>query len=240
MKHHQWFARLISLNELTQAWLTELRIERPQHVLSRGLSPEIARNLWMLEILSGTGANATTKGARTTSAILDSLLDDTAPEDILGRLEQTVWSVQAWTLMSCVEKAPAETRQALESILEQSSWKLGRRVGEMTWPDLPPTARQDLRGLLLALSPNMIIGSGDDFLLRRCVANEVQVELRACPHHSRFPETRPVADLLCRLHMHWMRGFVYALNSRVTVEHSSPSKKKGASTLCLQRWFYLT
>src|SRR6185295_4231992 len=121
-KHHQWFNRLVSLHELTQAWLKELQIERPQHVISRGLKPQVSQNLWMLDFLARGGPK------------IDSLLDDSAPEDILGRLEHTVWSVQAWTLMSCTEKAQSDARQALESILEQSSWKLGRRTGEAAWP----------------------------------------------------------------------------------------------------------
>jgi len=227
-KHHQWFSRLISLHELTQGWLRELQVERPQHLITRGLQPQISQNLWMLDFLSRPGGG--TPG-------MDSLLDDTSPEDILGRLEHTVWSVQAWTLMSCIERAPADTRQALESILEQSSWKLGRKHGELAWPSMPPHARQDLRALLLALSPFQVSGSGgDDFLLKRSVQSEVQIELKACPHRSRYLETAPIADVLCRLHAQWMRGFVYALNSRVTVEHVV----RKAPSRCLQRWFYLT
>ena len=224
-KHYQWFQRLINLHELTQGWLKEMQVERPQHQLARGLQPQVSQNLWMLDFLSAGGPR------------MDNLLDDTSPEDILGRLEHTVWSVQAWTLMSSVERAPAETRQALESILEQSSWKLGRKCGEAAWPTLPIHARQDLRALLLALSPHVVSGTGsDDFLLKRAVQSEVQVELKACPHHSRYLETAPMADLLCKLHAQWMRGFVYALNSRVTVEHLIRKKPQR----CLQRWFYLT
>lgn len=115
-KHYQWFNRLVSLHELTLGWLRELQVERPQHLISRGLKPQISQNLWMLDFLSrpGSGKSATPN--------MDSLLDDTSPEDILGRLEHTVWSVQAWTLMSSAERAPAETRQALRSCCQ----KLGR------------------------------------------------------------------------------------------------------------------
>src|SRR5579885_70624 len=227
-KHYQWFSRLVSLHELTQGWLRELQVERPGHLITRGLKPQVSQNLWMLDFLSRPGSKA--------GPSMDSLLDDTSPEDILGRLEHTVWSVQAWTLMSCVERAPADTRQALESILEQSSWKLGRKHGEAAWPSLPEHARQDLRALLLALSPHLVSGTGgDEFLLKRAVQSEVQIELKSCPHRSRYLETAPIADLLCRLHAQWMRGFVYALNSKVTVEHMIGK----APHRCLQRWFFL-
>jgi hypothetical protein len=223
-KHYQWFARLVSLHELTQAWLGELRLERPKHGLTRGVDTRVSQSLWMLDTLASPDP-----------ALLDRLLDDTIPEDILGRLEHTVWSVQAWTLQNCVEKATGEAKRALESILEQTSWKLGRKFCESTWPALPASAQGDLRALLLALSPYTGMG-GDPFLLRRAVDGEVEVELKSCPHESRYSEVIPMADLLCRLHAQWMRGFVYALNNRVALEHSVRHGDRGRR--CTQRWFF--
>ena len=37
------------------------------------------------------------------------LLDDTAPEDTLARLDYTVWAVQAWTLAGLLDKTPNPT-----------------------------------------------------------------------------------------------------------------------------------
>ncbi len=96
-KHRTWFKNLTEINEITSAWVSELKIERPSHSIARGLPREATQDLWMVDNLGADGT-------------LESLLDDTATEDLLSRLERTVWSVQAWTLRF-VAKAGA---QALE------------------------------------------------------------------------------------------------------------------------------
>src|ERR1700744_252004 len=83
-QQYQWFKNLVDLHELTREWLKEIQTDRPAHLLTRGLSPEVSENLWMLDSLSQTE--------------MERLLDDTSPDDTLSRLEHTVWAVQSWTL----------------------------------------------------------------------------------------------------------------------------------------------
>jgi len=220
-EHYQWFKNLVDLHELTTDWLKEVQTDRPSHYLTRGLSPEVTENLWMLESLSKTE--------------MERLLDDTQLDDMLGRLEQTVWAFQSWTLTNLYGRTtPSSTRNALDSLLEQCSWKLGRACVETRWPDLALKGKQDLRDILLALNDSPFAGypQGDGFLVRRAIGSEIQIELRSCPHQIHYQEVKSVADRLCRLHSHWMRGFAYALNNRVSVEHVVQSPR------CIQRWFF--
>jgi hypothetical protein len=220
-EHHQWFKNLVDLHELTTSWLKEVQTDRPSHFLTRGLSTEVTENLWMLDSLSNTP--------------MEKLLDDTQPQDMLGRLEQTVWAFQSWTLTQLYGKTtPSSTRNALDSMLEQASWKLGRSCVEARWRELAQTGNQDLRDILLALNDSPFSGypKGEGFLVRRAIAKEIQIELRCCPHQVQYQEVKPVADRLCRLHSHWMRGFAYALNNRVSVEHLVQSPR------CVQRWCF--
>ena len=123
----------------------------------------------------------------------------------------------------------------MESVLEQVAWKQGRARSETIWKKLVAKGSQDLRDILLALNDSPFSGypQGDGFLMRRALSHEVQLELRACPHQIHYPEVAPVADRLCRLHAFWMKGFAYAMNPQVSVEHVVQTPR------CIQRW-YLT
>lgn len=216
--HEQWFKNLIDLNELTNAWINQLQQgERATHQMSRGLAGDVADNMWMLAWLG--------------KQPLESLLDDTLPEDTLGRLDRTVWTVQGLALGALQLKAGAQ-KQALETQLEQISWKQGRLGAEARWPKLSQGGRTSLKEVFHAFAHSPFSGYPlrDGFLVKRSLSEEILVELRACPHQSPYPEIKPVADRLCRLHAHWMRGFAYALNSKASVEHLIQQPR------CLQRW----
>ncbi|MCM2279524.1 MAG: hypothetical protein NDJ89_15720 [Oligoflexia bacterium] len=218
--HHRRFKKLIGLHELTMAWVRELRIERAPHLLARGLSPDVADQLWVLDALDADSR-------------LDPLLDDTAPEDVLGRLERTVWSVQAYTLSRLIEKTSLAEQPALEGALEQASWKLGRRVAEIRWKELPEEARADLRALVPAASgaPFLDVPEGEGLLVKRALRGEAAFEFLACPHRrSQFPDVASIASELCALHAQWLRGFAYGLNHRISAENA-PSGAR-----CGQRW----
>jgi hypothetical protein len=224
-KQHQWFARMGSLHRLTTAWNDALRSQQANalvgHQLTRGLSVEASRNIWMLDSL--------------VSEQIEPLLDDTWPEDVLGRLEHTVWSVQSWTLLSLVERTPASELGALGAMLEQVAWKEGRAVAERVWPKLTGSAvGPDLREVLLALGASLVsgFGLGEDFLVRRALSREIDLELRGCAHRSPYGEVAPAADRLCQLHAQWMRGFAYALNNRAAVDHRIGAGEER----CRQRW----
>lgn len=209
------------MHELTETWLKEVQSDRPSYLLTRGLSPEITENLWMLESISKVDINQ--------------LADDTAIEDTLGRLERTIWAVQAWTLNALLGRTTSLTKDALDSLLDQVSWKMGKMCIESRWNSFINQKQKDVRVILLCMKDSPFSGypHTDGFLVKRAVASEVQVELKLCPHQIHYPEVKSVADRLCRLHSQWMRGFAYELNSRINVEHVVQSPR------CIQRWFLI-
>ncbi|MGK5089825.1 hypothetical protein WDW86_19920 [Bdellovibrionota bacterium FG-2] len=218
--HFLSFQNLLDFHDLTSAWLKELNIERAPHLLSRGISHHYPESVAMLELLASRNLNA--------------LLDDTAPEDVLGRLENIVWIVQAWTLKSIVERSGVTP--TLESVLEQTSWKEGRRIGEQRWANRAHRGEADLRQLRLALADSPFRGNtfnrpvDDLFIIKRALRHELSLELCVCPHRITVPEVQSVEDLLCRLHGQWMRGFLYALDNRILV------KTEFAQPRCTQTW----
>ncbi len=224
--HFLSFQNLLDFHDLTSSWLKELNIERAPHLLSRGISHHYPESVAMLELLA--------------SRELGAFLDDTAPEDILGRLENIVWIVQAWTLKSILERSGDQPQDnatsTLESVLEQTSWKEGRRIGEQRWSNRTHRGESDLRPLRSALADSPFRGNTfnrpveDLFILKRALRHEVSLELCACPHRVSVPEVQSVEDLLCRLHGQWMRGFLYALNNQIHV------KTEFARPRCTQTW----
>jgi len=222
-KHTIWFRNLADFHELTLAWLKELQIERAPHLLPRTHAVIPTQDLWMLDSLVETK--------------MDTFLDDTTPSDMLGRLEHTVWTVQGWTLLSLMERAGPAESQSLLNVLESTAWKLGRKVGQRRWEGLADSGKQDLRSLVLALADSPFFGgtrSWDGILVRRATASEMLIELHRCPHHASQPEVLACADPLCQLHTHWIRGFIYSLNSEVRIEIQKQEPR------CVQRWILMT
>jgi hypothetical protein len=219
-EHYQWYKNLVDLHDMTSTWLKESDMNKPSYILTRGVESEVSENLWMLDFLFDNE--------------IEKFLDDTSPVDLLRRLEHTIWAVQASTLIHLQSKSNLN-RDALDSLLEQASWKLGRKCGEKRWEKLIRKGDQELRAILLALNDSPFSGYPHQpgFLVRRAISTEIQIELRACPHQIQYAEIQPVADRLCRLHSQWMRGFAYSLNNRTTVEHLVQSPR------CAQRWFFV-
>jgi hypothetical protein len=220
LSHHRRFEYLVELHRLTETWLRELQVERPAHSLNRGLGPEVAGNLWMLENPSERG--------------LDSLLDDTSAEEVLSRLERTIWAAQAYTLGQLLERTAESERSVLDSILEQTSWKLGRAYAEKRWAALAPEHRQNIRRLLLAFgdTPFGSTHEGRSFLVLRATEREAQIELHHCPHQSVYSEVKRIADELCLIHHHWIRGFAYGIHHRLQVSQQKNIQR------CGQRWYF--
>ncbi len=222
--HYRRFEYLVELHRLTETWLRELQVQRPTHSLDRGLSPEVAGNLWMLENPSERG--------------LASLLDDTSAEDVLSRLERTIWATQAYTLGQLLERTPAKDRSALDSILEQSSWKLGRAFAEKRWTHLASETRENSRRLLLAFADTPF-GAASSFLVLRATEQEAHIELHHCPHQSVFSEVKRIADELCTIHHHWVRGFAYGLHHKLQVKHQMTTSPNGETLQrCGQHWYF--
>ncbi|MGZ3688760.1 MAG: hypothetical protein ACXVBW_10695 [Bdellovibrionota bacterium] len=225
-EHFQWFRNLVDMHEITTQWVRELREDRPEHGLTRGLSREVSENLWMLDSLS--------------QMPMERLLDDTSPSDLLGRLDRTVWAAQAWTLANLFKPAKGEKKatasMALESVLEQSCWRLGRACAEKRWPMSAGRTDADLRRIVLCLQDTPFAGypRGEGFLVKRLIASEAQLELRSCPHRSLYPEVEPIADALCKFHSHWIRGYAYGLNNRASLDYL-PGEPR-----CTFRWFFVS
>src|SRR5262245_40166773 len=83
--HEQWFKNLLELHELTQSWIKELSVDRIYSKIVKTISDEASQDLWMLDLLP--------------QSKLDDLLDDTLPDDLLRRLEHTLWSIQSAVLV---------------------------------------------------------------------------------------------------------------------------------------------
>jgi hypothetical protein len=219
-KHEHWFRNLVHFHELTCSWLKELKIERPSHFISRGVPADAAESLLMLESLQETQ--------------IDWLLDDTQPDDTLGRLEHTVWVTQAWALKDVFSKADEKKRAALSGIFEQSAWKLGRQYSANKWSNIKNKLGSNLKTLVPLLSTTPFCGfpKKNPFLIKRAIDQELIIELNHCPHRSEIREVLSEADELCLIHTQWLRGFVYELENSITVE-SSHSKPR-----CTLRWFF--
>jgi hypothetical protein len=219
-EHYQWFKNLVSLHELTLAWLEELKLDPSLEPFTRGLNPAVSENFWMLHQLS--------------SKKISDILDDTLPEDLLGRLEHCVWAVQASTLQILDTKFQKQQQNPsdTDTSLEQISWNLGATTAEKRWAELAHKGCPDLRDILLAINDSPFSGYpyGNSFLVRRAIPTDIQLELRSCPHQSHYYEVKHVQDHLCQLHAQWMKGFAHSLNKKVKIEHIVQSPR------CLQRW----
>ena len=217
-EHDQWFKNLIDLHELTNHWVRDLKVDRPAHFMPRGLSPEARDHLWILDTLS--------------SAKLEHLLEESHPEELLPQLEKTIWAVQSWTLTHILKDDSKNSNSPLMNLLEQSSWKAGRMNGEARWGKTKNFGQFDLSAIYFAIQDSPLSGypRSEAPLVRRATADRVEIELHYCPHQLSISEIRTQEDLLCRMHSHWCRGFVYTLNQRVSVEHSFGTPR------CTQRW----
>lgn len=241
-----WFRNLIDLHQLTLSWLKAVNREQPAHFIPRGVqpNPDVSSSLWMLDLLGSEGLDPSTE--------LDNLMDDTSPEDVLARLDRTVWAVQSWTLNKLLRPAKESEAQAPRlsqvrsaelpradlatmNALEQNSWKCGREVCAQRWPGLQEDVRVDLRGVLSAFRDTPLNRSGirEGFLVKRATERQVEIHLLHCPHQTPYEEVSPMADHLCALHAHWIRGYLYSINTKITVE----SDRRGER--CEQRWSIL-
>lgn len=197
--HLKWFENLCDLHELTLAWISDLKIDRADTALSRGLGKEALENVWMLESIRDTQ--------------LDDFLDDTSAEDLLARLDHTIWAVQAATL----EQIQSQDPSALRAILEQTAFRFGRNLAESRWRAWSELGQSRADLALAALHDSPFAGHGfhPSFLVRRKLAHEFQFLWRSCPHSRHYPEIGRSQTLLCDLHYQALRGYIYALNPRL-------------------------
>ncbi len=231
-EHHRWFQDLIDLHALTHQWLSDFEVNEAQHehLLQRVLAPEIREHLPLLNQISNT----------TLSSEFESVLHETYPEEFLKRFEETVWTVQAWSLQSLLEKTPSGEKPALMNSIEKSAWKAGRICLQKRWPHLVDSGQDDIR-ILASLFQNSPLSGYPDrkvHLVQRATAQSMEWILLDCPHRRMPSDTGSIADELCRVHHHWMHGFAYGMNPRIASDYL-PRKIKLASEspLCGQKWY---
>jgi len=238
-QHYRWYRNLADLHGVTASWLRDLGVERPSYFLSRGVSS--INSLGGALGASGKGAAALSEDLSSAlwmleQSSLDSILDDSKPEELLARLEITIWSVQCWTASALIEQAPDREKASTMNRLEQSAWQAGRACADRRWGSLAAEARERAPALLGALRDSPLSGNPgrENFLLQRLTEREARVELRICPHVPPFTSslgTSDQCDRLCRLHAHFTQGFLYSLNTKAIFEQSSPEGRR-----CEQRW----
>ncbi|MGE0617076.1 MAG: hypothetical protein AB7P04_15710 [Bacteriovoracia bacterium] len=223
-EHDQWFRNLTGLHALTRAWIHELHLEaEAPHLLQRVMSPRIQEALTILETLD----------ERSVPKDLESVLGSDYPEELLGRLEQTIWVTQTWLLRHLFETTPQDEWDALKNSLAQSSWKAGRNCAEQRWGKLPEVARRDLRGVFSAINDGPLSGFPHHraFLVVRALPERIEAELLHCPHRSVYPEIVLAADELCLLHADWIRGYAYGINTEVLIDHQKDVRCRQVWTL---------
>ena len=228
--HFQWYRDLMELQKITLGWLRELNVDRPSHFLGHSVSPAVRESIRGLEQAADLALQADSEGS------FESLLDDTSPEDLLGRIELAIHSLQGWMLRSILDRTPVEGLAPLLGQLEQSSWKSGRECGALRWKNPDAIELSDLRAVVLAFRDNpLCIGvHKDGILVVRSTRQEVRLELRICPHQSQNAATLSVADELCGLQAHWIRGYLYSLNPKVYVDYLPRTPDTGQR--CTHRW----
>ena len=217
-EHEHWFKNLVDLHETTLHWIQDLKETAPSYSLTRGFDDTVIKHLWILESLG--------------SSQLGQFLDGHQPEELLMELEKAVWTFHSWTVSRILAKNINPNITSLKNLLEQSSWKSGRQMGEARWAKTKNLGRFDLASIYFALqdSPLAHYPRSRTHLIRRATVNQVELELKSCPHQIGFPEIKENSDLLCQLHAQWCRGFVYSLNPRVTIEHETHPLR------CTQKW----
>ena len=210
LKHHRWFRNLLDFHDITRAWVTAGELDLASN-------PFLSEDLKLLESISDVR--------------LEMLLDDTSTEDLLGRLEHSVWAVQGWTYQML--KDPAQP--SLMKILEQTTFIRGKAVAEQRWSRIGKPLRKDLRAIFLTLvdSPMSLSLGEDAFLLKRGLADDVEFEFRACPHAIHFAGEVAGASDLCALHSTWIQGYVLGMNGNAQIEYI-PRTHEGMR--CTHHW----
>lgn len=230
-QHLVKFRNILDLHALTLEWLKELELKGHKQLIERGVEKKLSETLWFLEPLTEI---IPTDDKANTEKLLQSLLDDTAPDDLLNRMDRTVNIVQSWVLSALFKRVSEDDRITLRSQLEQSSWLAGRRCAEERWPQLTRNTRNTMKGIFSAFLNTPISGvpEAQHLLVRRLISTELHLEFLVCPHRSSFEEVKLLADELCSLYTHWMRGFAYAINTKIFIEYLPGNDR----SRCEQKW----
>lgn len=226
VSHALWFRNIVDSHQITRAWIAELKIEPAKYFMELSINPELRDSVTQLERVYGM---------EDPISALGKLQDDTLPEDLLRRLESAALTLQVVTLQKL--DGPRDLHERLERIC----FNEGRACAQRRWPSLPQETANDMRGLYSVLCGHPLVGEPgrEPFLVTRLTRLEARVELFFCPHQSRHSSVTGVATALCELQAHWLRGFLYGLNSRTVLQHRCRDGHDGYSR-CVQRWYFMT
>ncbi|MCM0606447.1 MAG: hypothetical protein KA715_10185 [Xanthomonadaceae bacterium] len=211
--HEQYiaFCNLMDLHRMTLNWVksvAEGTLSLPDH-LSRVSSPGIKLTLEQLDQLSEDDLPTS----------FDEILKEWDPEDLIPTLDRIVKSMQAWILQGLIDRTQQSDHESLINILENSSFTSGSTIAQTRWAEniksKPFTLDQAYNAFLY--SPLGKSGQKGFLLERRKSTQTIEIETNILPLHSAYWEIKAVAPLVTRLHLQWMRGFMYRLNSQILV-----------------------
>lgn len=153
----------------------------------------------------------------------ETLLDDTHPEDLLGRMEQCIWTAQSSLLKNISINVTQKNRETIQEKLKYCAWHAGKLCAQRRWAKFPEGAKNDCRALLTAIHNLPFFGSGakEPFLIKRVTQNEAQFTLLICPHEIPLSVVQPTAHTHCTVQMHWINGFLAHLNPQVEFQWPS-------------------
>ena len=221
-EHFQWFKNLIEFHRLTLNWVTQLHPSPPPlgcFLLTRE-QHRLKKYHWTLDQLFEKD--------------LDSLLEGDRPEEFLDMLESLLWRIQAHSVSVLYQVESPESSCSLEEAIEKISWHLGAQCAQKRWLNFSFTQSPQLPEVLLALkdSPFSNFPLNNGFLTKRALPNEMELELRSCPHlHLALSnEVKTTTDLLCGFHFKWISGFVFELNAKIQITQSPHPIR------CRQHW----
>lgn len=210
-QHYQWFQNLIDLHALTKSWLSQLDAHgKEQGKLLRIIPPEVRRKLEILESLIQASRPAD----------LEILLDSAYPEELLTKLELSIWTVQAWSIQHVQEVTQETEKDALKNLFEQTAWSAGRSCAQQRWVNFPVDARNDLQALFHAVENSPLAGyPHENFaIVRRSTPTSLELEWMEYPHHKKTTELELTSSKIFHFHTHWIRGFLYHLNTKIVVD----------------------
>lgn len=228
-EHYQNFRNLADLHRMTLSWVESVAqgsLNLPDHLL-RVSSPGIRQTLEQLSVLSQEALPIT----------FEEILKEWDPEELIPTFDRIVKSLQAWVLQGLLDRTPTNEHESLMGVLENTSFDSGQKLAETRWKALleknPTFTLKEAYQAWLESPLGLPPGKQNLLLMRRQATDEIRVESFLLPLHSPYWEIKPIAKELTRLHLQWIRGFLYRLNSQILVSEEQLKDRHGFG-LCLQ------
>ncbi len=211
LEHQHWFESLVDIFLLNNCWTCVLDLKD----IKKDLSDMDINFLNILdEIVSKKAELTPEKAPHIFSEIFHSLMDDTYPEDILGRLEKSILKNQLIILDGLIVKTP--TSEKFEFIKNLSKQE-GNYSALRRWPNWPNNLKNRLETLpsLISAVPFLTHPKFGTFLTNRATATELILEYREYPNTNIDLMNIKQKQMLFELFGFWIQGFVSALCKNV-------------------------